>query len=186
MLQVRSYSTLQYHQTIQKKRARLLGPPHHICLQHYPLSIRPAVITEPVPQRTAVQYSPQSHSKSCSSIEIDVRTSWRQTCLKGEIKLMVSNHPCSAQFVGTFVSMHGWIRWTHCSTAMSTQPARHSGFFAWFILLWPRHDHFSSQIKMKRGAFWKTNQFVVTGPNSKIIFWNQFWLSLLQLKILSI
>ena len=111
MLQVRSYSTLQYHQTIQKKRARLLGPPHHICLQHYPLSIRPAVITEPVPQRTAVQYSPQSHSKSCSSIEIDVRSYWRQTCLKGEIKLMVSNHPSSAQFVGTFVSTHGWIRW---------------------------------------------------------------------------
>ena len=74
----------------------------------------------------------------------------------------------------------------HCSTAMSTRPAWHSGFFAWFILLWPRHDHFSSQIKMKGGAFWKTNHFVVTEPNLWIILWNQFLLILLQSKVLSI
>ena len=52
--------------------------------------------------------------------------------------------------------------WSHCSTAMSTRPVRYSGFFAWFILLWPRHDHFSSQINFIRGLFWKINQFMVT------------------------
>ena len=56
-------SKLKYHQTNQEKGARLLGPPHHICLQYYPLSIRPAVVTEPVPQWTRSQQSQQSHSK---------------------------------------------------------------------------------------------------------------------------
>ena len=56
----------------------------------------------------------------------------------------------------------------HCSTAMSTRPVRYSGFFAWFILLWPRHDHFSSWINFIRGAFWKSMQFVVTQPNQWI------------------
>ena len=48
---------------------------------------------------------------------------------------------------------------------MSTRPVRYSGFFAWFILLWPRHDHFSSQINFIRGVFWKINPFVVTQLN---------------------
>ena len=60
-------SKLKYHQTIQEKRARLLGPSHHISLQHYPLSIRPAAITEPVPQCTRSQYNQQSHIKGCWS-----------------------------------------------------------------------------------------------------------------------
>ena len=59
---------------------------------------------------------------------------------------------------------------THCSTAMSTRPAWHSGFFAWFMLLWPRHDHFSSRINFKRVQFWKSNQFVVTGLHLWIIY----------------
>ena len=59
---------------------------------------------------------------------------------------------------------------SHCSTAMSTRPAWHSGFFAWFMLLWPRHDHFSSRINFKRVQFWKSNQFVVTGLHLWIIY----------------
>ena len=43
-------TTLKNHHPIQIKRARLLGPPYHICLQNYPLSIRPAVVIGPVPQ----------------------------------------------------------------------------------------------------------------------------------------
>ena len=57
------------------------------------------------------------------------------------------------------------LRTTHCSTAMSTWPAWHSGFFACFVLLWPRHDHFSSRIDFKGVPLWKINQFVVTRPN---------------------
>ena len=57
------------------------------------------------------------------------------------------------------------VRGAHCSTAMSTRPVRYSGFFAWFILLWPRHDHFSSQINFIRGVFWKIDPFVVTQLN---------------------
>ena len=74
----------------------------------------------------------------------------------------------------------------HCSTVMLTRLTWHSGFFAWFILLWPRHDHFSSQIKMRGVQFWKTNQFVVTESNLWIILWNQFLLILLQSKVSSI
>ena len=57
---------------------------HPECLPHYPPSIRPAVITEPVSQHTAEQYFPQSHSKSSSSIETEIRryiepNSWSRT-----------------------------------------------------------------------------------------------------------
>ena len=56
-------SNLKYLQTIQEKGAKLLGPPHHVRLQYYPLSIRPAVVIGPVPQWTRSQQSWQSHSK---------------------------------------------------------------------------------------------------------------------------
>ena len=49
-LQVRSDLQFEILQTIQEKGAKLLGPPHHVRLQYYPLSIRPAVVIGPVPQ----------------------------------------------------------------------------------------------------------------------------------------
>ena len=48
---------------------------------------------------------------------------------------------------------------SYCSTAMSTQPALHSGFFAWFMLLWPRHDYISGQINLKGVNFEKPTNF---------------------------
>ena len=75
---------------------------HPECLPHYPPSIRPAVITEPVSQHTAEQYPPQSHSKSSSSIETEMRwyiepNSWSRTI------------PAQPRLMGTSVSMHGWL-----------------------------------------------------------------------------
>ena len=75
---------------------------------------------------------------------------------------------------------------THCPTAMSTQPVRYSGYYDWFILLWPRHDHFSSWIKIKGVPFWKSNQFVVTQPNLQIIYDGQIFIFWQRSKVLSI
>ena len=78
------------------------------------------------------------------------------------------------------------ISYSHCSTAMSTRLAWHSGFFAWFMLLWPGCDHISSRINFIRGAFWEINQFVVTWPKSLKIWIGQFLLALFQSKKLFI
>ena len=75
---------------------------------------------------------------------------------------------------------------SHCPTAMSTQPVRYSGYYDWFILLWPRHDHFSSWIKIKGVPFWKSNQFVVTQPNLQIIHDDQILIFWQRSKVLSI
>ena len=76
--------------------------------------------------------------------------------------------------------------WAHCSTTMSTRPVRYSGFFAWFILLWPRHDHFSSQINFKGAVFWTINSVVVTQLNWWKIYVGHFLLDLLQSTVLSV
>ena len=49
-----------------------------------------------------------------------------------------------------------------------TAPQRcHSGFFAWFMLLWPGHDYFSGQINLKGLPLKKkTNQYMVRQSNS--------------------
>ena len=75
---------------------------------------------------------------------------------------------------------------THCPTVMSTQPVRYSGYYDWFILLWPRHDHFSSWIKIKGVPFWKSNQFVVTQLNLQIIYDGQILIFGHRSKVLSI
>ena len=77
-------------------------------------------------------------------------------------------------------------QYSHCPTAMSTQPVRYSGYYDWFILLWPRHDHFSSWIKIKGVPFWKSNQFVVTQPNLQIIYDGQIFIFWQRSKVLSI
>ena len=69
---------------------------------------------------------------------------------------------------------------------MSTQPVRYSGYYDWFILLWPRHDHFSSWIKIKGVPFWKSNQFVVTQPNLQIIYDGNIFIFWQRSKVLSI
>ena len=69
---------------------------------------------------------------------------------------------------------------------MSTRPAWHSGFFAWFILLWPRHDHFSSQINFKGAVFWTINPLVVTQLNRWKIYMGHILLDLLQSTVLSV
>ena len=63
----------------------------------------------------------------------------------------------------------------HCSTAMSTRPVRYSGCFAWFILLWPRHDHFTSQINFKGAVFWTIHPLVVTQLNWWKIYMGHFF-----------
>ena len=74
----------------------------------------------------------------------------------------------------------------HCPTVLSTRPVRYSGYYDWFILLWPRHDHFSSWIKIKGVPFWKSNQFVVTQPNLQIIYDGQIFIFWQRSKVLSI
>ena len=67
-LQVRSFTTKPWARDWGR-----LELTHHECLPHYPPSIRPAVITEPLPQHTVAQYVPQSHSKRSSTTETKVR-----------------------------------------------------------------------------------------------------------------
>ena len=67
-LQVRSFTTKPWARDWGR-----LELTHHECLPHYPPSIRPAVITEPLPQHTVAQYVPQSHSKRSSTTGTEVR-----------------------------------------------------------------------------------------------------------------